>query len=124
MKYLQQIVIISAVTFAAELIKYFVPLPVPASIYGLILLFALLKSGILKLEQIEDIGGLLLELMPLLLVPASVSFLTAMDTIQEMLLPVLIMGFVGTTLVMVVTGGVSQWIIRKSGRGTTHDGTN
>lgn len=124
MKYLQQIVIISAVTFAAELIKYFVPLPVPASIYGLILLFALLKSGILKLEQIEDIGGLLLELMPLLLVPASVSFLTAMDTIQKMLLPVLIMGFVGTTLVMVVTGGVSQWIIRKSGRGTAHDGTD
>lgn len=70
MRYLLQAVIIAAVTFAAELIKYFVPLPVPASIYGLLLLFALLKSGLLKLEQIEDVGNLLLELMPLLLVPA------------------------------------------------------
>ena len=46
MRYLQQIVIIAGITFAAEIIKYFVPLPVPASIYGLILLFILLKSGV------------------------------------------------------------------------------
>lgn len=113
MKYLQQAVIIAAVTFAAEIIKYFVPLPIPASIYGLILLFILLKSGLLKLEQIENVGGLLLELMPLLLVPASTSFLTVLDTIQQMLLPVLIMGFIGTTIVMAVTGCVSQQMIRR-----------
>ena len=115
MRYLLQAVIIAAVTFAAELIKYFVPLPVPASIYGLLLLFALLKSGLLKLEQIEDVGNLLLELMPLLLVPASVSVLTALDTIQTMLLPVLLMGFIGTMAVMLVTGLLSQWIIRRKG---------
>ena len=115
MRYLLQAVIIAAVTFAAELIKYFVPLPVPASIYGLLLLFALLKSGILKLEQIEDVGNLLLELMPLLLVPASVRVLTALDAIQRMLLPVLVMGFIGTTAVMLVTGLLSQWIIRRKG---------
>lgn len=115
MRYLLQAVIIAAVTFAAEIIKYFVPLPVPASIYGLLLLFALLKSGILKLEQIEDVGNLLLELMPLLLVPASVSVLTALDAIQRMLLPVLVMGFIGTTAVMLVTGLLSQWIIRRKG---------
>jgi len=68
MKYLHEAVIIAAVTFAAEIIKFFIPLPVPASIYGLILLFVLLKSGVVKLEQIEHVGGLLLELMPLLLV--------------------------------------------------------
>lgn len=113
MKYLSQATIIAAITFAAEILKYLIPLPVPASIYGLILLFILLKTGALKLEQVEDVGGLLLELMPLLLVPASVSFLTVLDTIQGMLLPVLIMGFVGTIVVMAVTGLVSQGIIRR-----------
>ena len=121
MKYLQQIVIIAGVTFVAEIIKYFVPLPVPASIYGLILLFILLKSGVLKLGQIEDVGGMLLELMPLLLVPASVSFITVLDNIQGMLLPVLIMGLVGTTVVMVVTGLVSQGIIRRGGKEKGHE---
>lgn len=118
MKYLSQAFIIAAVTFAAEILKYLIPLPVPASIYGLILLFLLLKTGALKLEQVEDVGGLLLDLMPLLLVPASVSFLTVLDTIQGMLLPVLIMGFAGTTVVMIVTGLVSQTVIR---RGKHHE---
>ena len=116
MKYLNQAFIIGAVTFAAEIMKYLIPLPVPASIYGLILLFLLLKTGALKLEQVEDVGGLLLELMPVLLVPASVSFLTVLDTIQGMLMPVLIMGFVGTTVVMIVTGLVSQAVIRRGKR--------
>ena len=54
--------------------------------------------------------------MPLLLVPASVSFLTALDTIQGMLAPVLLLGFVGTTVVMVVTGRITQWGIRRKER--------
>lgn len=121
MKYLQQAVIIAAVTLVSELLKYLIPLPIPASIYGLIILFALLKSGLLKLSQIEDVGSLLLELMPLLLVPASVSFLTALDSIQNMLLPVLIMGLLGTLVVMAVTGRVAQSLIRRRGEGERHD---
>ena len=113
MKYLHEAAIIAAVTFVSEIIKYVVPLPVPASIYGLIILFLLLKSGALKLERIEHVGGLLLDLMPLLLVPAYVSFITVLDNVQTMLLPVLIMGFLGTVAVMLVTGRVSQFFIRR-----------
>lgn len=120
MRYLYQAVIIAAVTFAAEIIKYLLPLPVPASIYGLILLFILLKTGAVKLSQIEDVGNLLLELMPLLLVPASVSFLTVLDTIQKMLLPVLMMGFLGTILVMFVTGRVAQRLVQRGGKEQPH----
>lgn len=121
MKYLHQALIIAAITFAAEIIKYLLPLPVPSSIYGLILLFILLKTGLVKLSQIEDVGNLLLELMPLLLVPASVSFLTVLDTIQGMLLPVLIMGFLGTIVVMFVTGRFSQWLVQRSGKERSHE---
>ena len=83
-----------------------------------VVLFFLLKTGLLKLSQVEDVGGLLLELMPLLLVPASVSFITVLDNLQAMLLPVLIMGFIGTILVMFITGRVSQWIVRRDGKET------
>ena len=121
MKYLHQAVILAAITFAAEIIKYLLPLPIPVSIYGLVLLFLLLKTGILPLEKIQDVGDLLLELMPLLLVPASVSFVTALDTVQEMLLPVLIMGLVGTLLVMVITGRVAQAVIRRRKGAEKHD---
>lgn len=121
MKYLHQALILAAITFAAEIIKYLLPLPIPVSIYGLILLFLLLKTGILPLDKIEDVGNLLLELMPLLLVPASVSFVTALDTIQAILLPVLIMGLVGTLLVMVITGRIAQAVIRRRKGDAEHE---
>lgn len=117
MKYLHQALNIAAVTFAAEIIKLLLPLPVPTSIYGLILLFILLKSGVLKLEQVEAVGGLLLELMPLLLVAANVSLLTTLDSIQGLLLPVLVMGLFGTVAVMAVTGRAAQWVIRRGAKG-------
>lgn len=120
MKYLHQAVVIAAVTFAAELIHYLLPLPVPTSIYGLIMLFLLLKTGLLKLSDVEDVGNFLLEIMPLILVPASVSFIDSMDTIQSMLLPVLIMGFLGTILVLFVTGHVAQWVKRRGKGGANH----
>ena len=113
MKYIYQALIIAAVTFASELLKFILPFPFPASIYGLILLFTLLKTGILKLSQVEDVGGLLLELMPLLLVPASVSFITSLDAVRQLLVPVLVMGLGGTTLVLFVTGRVTQLCIRR-----------
>lgn len=121
MKYLSQIVVIFSVTLAAELVKYLLPLPIPASIYGLVLLFLLLKTGVVKLRQIEDVGNLLLDLMPLILVPPSVSFITAMGSIQDILLPVLIMGFGGTILVMAVTGKAADWVIHRQGKEERHD---
>ena len=44
MKYLRQFGIILAVTCAGEIMKYFIPLPIPGSIYGLILMFVLLLA--------------------------------------------------------------------------------
>jgi len=113
MKYIRQSAIILSVTCVGELLKYLIPLPIPASIYGLIMLFLLLKTGVLKLRQVEDVGNFLLEWMPLLLVPASTNFLTVLDTIQGMLLPVLVMGFIGTMAVMFAAGHAAQWIIRR-----------
>jgi len=112
MKYLPQVLIIAAVTFAAELIHYFVPLPIPASIYGLVILFLLLKTGLVKLGQIREVGDLLLELLPFLLLPASVRLITVLDDLAAMIVPVILASIVGTVFVLFVTGRVAQRVIR------------
>lgn len=113
MKYLHQAAIIAAICFAAEIAKYLIPLPIPVSIYGLIGMFLLLKTGALKLSAVEEVGNLLLELMPLLLVPATVSIVTALDAAAAMALPVLLLSFLGTILVMAATGRTAQAVIRR-----------
>ncbi|MGL5271652.1 MAG: CidA/LrgA family protein, partial [Selenomonadaceae bacterium] len=53
MKILEQFSILFAITFFAEVIKHLLPFPIPASIYGMLLLFSVLCLGWVKLGNIE-----------------------------------------------------------------------
>lgn len=64
MKYIYQLFIILVVTFVGELLHYFIPIPVPASIYGLIIMLILLCTKVVKLEHVERTSDFLIEIMP------------------------------------------------------------
>ena len=66
MKILRQFVIILLISFLGELLKAALPLPVPASVWGLILMLAALKTGVLKLSQVSDAAVFLIEIMPVM----------------------------------------------------------
>lgn len=74
MKYIRQLVIILAVSFAGELLRLWIPLPIPASIYGLVLLLLGLMSGVIPVERVKDTGAFLIEILPLMFIPAAVGF--------------------------------------------------
>ncbi len=112
MKYIYQIGIISAISFVAELLYVVLPLPVPASVYGLVLLFLLLVTKIIKLEQIEDVADWLIRIMPILFVGPSVGLMNSVDAIKGQILPLILMCVLSTLGVMVVTSGVAQTVIR------------
>ena len=112
MKYIIQIGIISGISFVAEILHELLPLPVPASVYGLLLLLFLLLTGILKEEHIRDTADFMLSIMPLFFVPASVALITSYESIKGNILKLVVMCLVSTIVVMVVTGGVSQLIVR------------
>ncbi len=72
MKYLLQFGIIMAISFAGELLHDFLPLPVPASIYGILILFSLLRFKILHVAQIKETAMFLISIMAFLFLPAAV----------------------------------------------------
>ena len=112
MKYTRQFAIILAVTFLGELLKYLIPLQIPASIYGLVLMLIALKTKIIPLSAVQDVGKFLIEIMPMMFIPAAVGLLDAWDILQGILLPVSIIVVISTILVMVVSGRVTQKVIR------------
>jgi len=112
MKYIIQIGIISGISFVAEILHELLPLPVPASVYGLLLLLVLLLTGILKEDYIKDAADFMLSVMPLFFVPASVALITSYESIKGNILKLVVMCLVSTIVVMVVTGGVAQIIVR------------
>lgn len=116
MKYINQFLIILLISFLGEILKCLLPLPIPASIYGMIILFWGLMTKVIKLESVKETGKFLIEIMPIMFIPAGVGLMTTWGELQPILLPVSIITAVTIITVMVATGWVSQIIIRKAGK--------
>ncbi len=116
MKYLSQITLILAVSFLGELLGYIIPLPIPGSIYGLVLLFILLLTGVIKLSQVKKTGDLLLSLMPIMFVAPGVGLIKKFDACAEFLVPILTTATLSTFVVMAVSGCVADALIKLKNR--------
>ena len=79
MKYLSQFCIILGFTLAGEALQRLLPLPVPASVYGLALLFLALCLGLVKTEQVKDAAGFLISVMPVMFVAPAVGTAVMME---------------------------------------------
>ncbi len=101
------------ITLIGEILKYFIPLPIPASIYGLCLLEILLITKVIKLEQIKEVGLFLIEIMPLMFIPASVGIITYWGDFKELFLPITFVAIVSTVIVMVVSGRSTQFLMNR-----------
>ena len=123
MRFIKQILIILGVTFLGELLHDWIPLPVPASIYGLVLMFLCLHFHIFPLSAVQETGDFLIDVMPALFIPASVGIMASWDVLRSILPQVLLITVVSLVVVMAVTGRVTQRVIRheqKKGE-TKHD---
>ena len=113
MKFLKQFSIILLISFLGEILHMLIPLPVPASVYGLVLMLGALITGILKLGQVRETATFLIEIMPVMFIPAGVGLMESWSSLQPIWLPVILITIVTTILVMAVTGKVTQAMIRK-----------
>ena len=112
MKYIWQFAVILVISFVGEILNYIIPLPIPASIYGIIILFLFLEFKIIKLRVVKDISTFLINIMPLLFVPAAVGLMTSWDILGPSLLSYSVIIVVSTVLVMAVSGLVTQGVIK------------
>ncbi|MBE7044863.1 MAG: CidA/LrgA family protein [Ruminococcaceae bacterium] len=117
MQYLTQLFRILLISFLGEMLARVIPFPMPASVYGIVLMLICLKTGIIKLHQVEKTADFLLEIMPVLFVPAGVGLLTVTDALFSNLLPFLVITLATTVFVMAVTGTVAQLLLSRSRKG-------
>ena len=119
MKYLSQFCIILGFTLAGEALQRLVPLPIPASVWGLALLFAALCLGIVKPAQVKEVSAFLISIMALLFVSPAVGIAENWALIQPRLLPIALLLAGSTLLTFGISGSVTQLLLKKGG--TRHD---
>ena len=113
MKYVRQFLIITGISFLGEGLKALLPLPIPASIYGLVLMLAVLCLRILPLEAVKDAGKFLVEIMPLMFIPAAVGLMQSWERIRPILGQLIVVTVVSTVVVLAVSGQTTQAVIRR-----------
>ena len=113
MKIIGQLFIILLISFAGELLNTLLPLPIPASIYGIILLFCLLEFKILPLKAVKETGDFLVSIMQLMFIPAAVGLLEAWDVIRPNWPAYILITLISTFAVLFISGRVTQAVIRR-----------
>ena len=117
MKHLKQFLIILTISFIGEILNKYIPLPVPASIYGIVIMFLCLLFKIIKLEQVKDAADFLIAIMPVMFIPAAVGLIDSYAAIKHNILAYVVVTFVSTVVVMAVSGLVTQLVIKSGKRG-------
>ena len=116
MKYLRQFLIILLLSFLGEVLNRILSFPIPASVDGLVLMLIALCTGILKVDQVKEASDFLIEIMPIMFIPAAAGLVESWGVLKPVILPVGVITVVTTVVVMAVTGLVTQGMIRKEKR--------
>lgn len=124
MAYLFQFCVILIVCFIGEIFHALIPLPIPASIYGLVIMFILLSFKVIKLEKIEKTADFLLQIMPIMFVPPAVGIITVWADLKNILIPFIIIVTLSTVLVMIFTGKTTEFIIKHDRRTSSERNNN
>ena len=112
MQYLKQVALILVFSFLGEVCRALIPLPIPASIYGMVLLFAALSLKIVKSAQVKDAGGFLTSVLPVLFVAPAVNLMDCWDQMCKAIVPLVVIVVVSTVLTFGVSGVVTKWIMK------------
>ena len=114
MKFIIQFSIILFLSFIGELLSSFIPLPIPGSIYGLIILLILLCTKVIKLHHVKEVSDFLIEIMPLMFIPVTAGIMDSFKVFTHLLPEIIIAATIITAVVMGVSGVVTQFVIRRT----------
>lgn len=113
MKYIKQLAIILVVSFIAEVMEYLIPLPVAASVYGLVLMLIGLMTKVIPLSKVEGAADYLVSILAIMFIPATVGIMDTVTELKEMAIPLVVISIVSTVIIMAVTGKVAQFLLLK-----------
>ena len=116
MKYVFQLMIIFGVSMVGEVLYALLPLPVPASVYGLVILFMLLMTKIVRLDQVEEASDYMMAIMPLFFIEPAVGLIDSYGLIQGKVAALLVASLLSFAAVVVVTGLSAQFVIRRKNK--------
>jgi len=115
LKYVSQFLIIMTISLLGEVLSRLSPLPIPASVFGILLLFTALCLKIVKLEQVKEAGAFLSSILSVLFVPPVVGLLEQWAVIKDSIVLIVLLSIVTTVTTFYIAGGATQLVQDREG---------
>lgn len=112
MKHLQQFLIIIVISFVGEVLHALIPLPIPASIYGLVLMLICLITRLIPEQKVAAVSDFLIGIMPVMFIPSAVGLMGYWESVKPILLALIVITAVVNVVVFAISGRVTQAVIR------------
>ena len=113
MKFFRESILLLSIYFAGEIISKLLNLPIPGNIIGMILLFVLLTSNIIKVEKVENLANFFLDHLAFFFIPASVGLMTSFVSLKGSIFKIILLCILTTIIVIAVTGITVQFICNR-----------
>jgi holin-like protein len=115
-QYLKQLMVIIAFSLVGQALEKLVPLPVPAAVYGLVLLLLALLSGLVKVEKVKVAADFLISVMPVLFIAPAVKVLEYWGIVAPNAVAILVIIIFTTGAVFGISGLVTKWLMKGRGK--------
>lgn len=116
MKLFREALIIFGIYLFGEVVAALLSLPIPGNILGMIILFLLLYTKVIKIDNIINITNFLLNHLAFFFIPAGVGLMTSIGIIKTTWIQLLIVCLSTTIIIIASTGFVVQFISRKTNK--------
>lgn len=108
MKLIKQFAVIFSIYSISDIFCKSLKLAIPGNVIGMLLLFVLLMTGIIKENHIDKASDILISNMSLLFVPATLAIMEEYKYIKEEIIPFIIVCVFMVIVIMVSTGLTAQ----------------
>lgn len=109
----KQFLIILVINFVGVIIQNIFHLPLPGTILGMLILFVLLWTKVLKVESIEKVCDFLILNMIIFFLPPAVELLEYMALLKTGFFKIIILLITTTVITMIVTGKTVDFCIKR-----------
>lgn len=113
MKYIKEFLIVASVTLLGEILKSLLPFVIPSPVYGLVLMFILLSTKVILVEDVDSVSSFLISSMGVMFVPPAVKVITGWSEIRSFFLPLLTISLLSTLFVFTLSAKVSDALIKE-----------
>ncbi|MDR2464941.1 MAG: CidA/LrgA family protein [Streptococcaceae bacterium] len=110
MKIYRQLFYILFCSFLGEGISVLLKLPIPGSVLGMLFLFSLLQSKLLKVSDVEEVGNFLLANMTILFLPAGVGIMAHFELLQKKWWQITLIILILLTVNIFFVGKITEWV--------------